>query len=291
MSDFWQIDGPVFVMAALSGLACSLLGSVLMLRREVMLADALSHSVLPGLAAGYLLTGILAPPVMMLGALAACGLAILMTRLIVRCGPFSRGAALGISFTVMFALGVILIEKFVGGRVHLDVEHALYGAIELTYWPEPGNLATLPQGIWMLLAVNILNMLFLFLFRRPLKVVCFDADYAKVAGAPAVFVGGIFYVLVIASIVASFQAVGAVLVIALLTCPAAAARLVARSYEEQLCLAAVFGVLSGVLGYILAGFVPLWFGFDFTLSAAGMIAVVSGIFVVGMIMVSKVLRA
>lgn len=276
--EFLQIDLPAILVAVLAGTSCALLGSFLVLRKQALMGDALSHVVLPGIAVGFLLSGDIHPLYMMGGALAACLISVALINFIRHWGKVEPGAAMGLVFTAMFALGIVLLETKIGSRVHLDAQHALYGALELTYWPEPGNLATLPHQITTLFVLTIFIVLFITLFIKELRITSFDPVLATSMGFKSSWLGAALMTLVALTAVASFEAAGSILVIAMFICPAATARMLCDRLSSQLYTAALFGALSGLLGYILAALAPLWLGFEHSLSAAGMIAVTAGIF-------------
>ncbi len=278
LDEFLQIDLPAILVAVLASIACALLGSFLVLRKQALMGDALSHVVLPGIAVGFLLSGHINPLYMMGGALAACLASVLLINMIKTWGKIEPGAAMGIVFTTMFALGIVLLETKIGSKVHLDAQHALYGALELTYWPDPGNLSTLPHQILTLGAILILITIFIFLFFKELKITSFDPVLATTMGFKTSHLNAALMTLVALTAVASFEAAGSIIVIAMFICPAATARMLCDNLKSQLYVAAMFGALSGLLGYILAALMPLWLGFEHSLSASGMIAVTAGFF-------------
>ncbi len=276
LEEFLQIDLPAILVAVLASIACALLGSFLVLRKQALMGDALSHVVLPGIAVGFLLSGHINPLYMMGGALLACFASVLLINFIKTFGRIEPGAAMGIVFTAMFALGIVLLETQVGSRVHLDAQHALYGALELTYWQDPGNLSEMPHQITTLGVLTILIVIFIALFFKELKLTSFDPILASTMNVKVSWLGAALMTLVAMAAVASFEAAGSILVIAMFICPAATARMFCDSLETQLYVSALVGASCGLLGYILAAFAPLWLGFEHSLSAAGMIALTAG---------------
>ncbi len=276
---FWSIDFPALLTGTLAAVSCALPGCLLVFRKDALMADAMSHVVLPGLVFAFLLTGTIAAWAMFAGALAACLLAAALIALIRLVTPLEGGAVMGIVFTSFFAGGVLLLETAAGQRVHLDTNHALYGALELSYWDEPGNWAALPHSIKILALTLSLTLAALAAFYKEIRLTCFDFTYAHSAGLrPRMIVSGIL-ALAALNAVAAFEAVGSILVIAMFICPAAAARLWTDKYGLSLFLSAAFGALSAGLGYALAAWFPLRLGFDFALNAGGMIAFCSGMIV------------
>ncbi|MCB1652234.1 MAG: metal ABC transporter permease [Alphaproteobacteria bacterium] len=275
--DFMALDAPALMLGVLAALSCSLLGNILFFRRQVMLGDALSHSVFPGLVIAYLLGGSLAPPLMFLGASAAVLCALLAIRLLETAGRVPSSAAMAIVLSIFFALGVFLLENQVGGGVHLDTEHALYGALELSYWPEPFTWASLPLNIKSLGFLTILNILLFFFFFKEIRLILFNSEYAGLAGfSPQIFISGVLLLITLV-LVGCFDSVGVILVLAFLVCPAACARMLCDRLEQQILYSAVIGISMAVFGYIAATRFPLWLGWEHSLSAAGVIALTLGL--------------
>lgn len=286
MNIFLNVDVPILLMVILTSFCCSLLGSFLVLRRQAMMVDALSHVVLLGIVLAFLLTGTIEAFTMVLGALCTSLLAIFLIGWIERFGGMDTGTAMGVVFTIFFALGLVLLEVFVGSRVHLDAQHALYGALETIIWVTPRSWESLLDGgVWMTLprqiktlgVMSIFVVLFVVFFYRALKVTSFDRDYARCMGISLFLVDSVLLVMVTVVVVGSFEAVGVILVMALFICPAAAARMLTDRLVLYVVLSGVLGVLSGVLGYICAAWLPLWLGGTQTLATAGMIAVIAGV--------------
>ncbi|MCU0815448.1 MAG: metal ABC transporter permease [Cypionkella sp.] len=290
MGDFIALSLPPMVIAALAGVACALPGNFLLLSRRAMLGDAMSHVVLPGIVLAFLITGSASGLAMGAGALAAAGGSALLIEWITRRARMEPGAAMAVVFTTMFAGGVLLLEATGTAGIHFDVEHALYGNLESLIWlaaagPEslwdPAALARLPEELTRLALTALGLGAVLWLFRRPLVATVFDPVFARSQGIPTGMVmAGLTGATALAA-VAAFQAVGSILTIAMLICPAATARLLTRRLGVQIALSLAFAVLAAVLGYVLAGHAPLWFGLPFTLSASGMIATVAGLMLAG----------
>ncbi len=286
MNEFLALSLPPILVATLAALACALPGTFLILSRRAMLGDAMSHVVLPGIVAAFLLTGSAAGWVMGAGALAAAGLSALLIEVVTRRARMEPGAAMAVVFTAMFAAGVLLLELSGTGAIHLDVEHALYGNLESLVWlsatgieslTDPLALVDLPPELGRLAAIAAGLALALWLTWRPLVATTFDPVFARSQGIPTGLVMAGLTAATALAAVAAFQAVGSILTISMLICPPATARLMTRRLGAQLALSALFATLSAVLGYVLAGYGPLWIGLGFTLSAAGMIATVSGL--------------
>jgi manganese/zinc/iron transport system permease protein len=285
-SEFVQFSLTPILIGVLAAIACALPGNFLILRRQALIGDAISHVVLPGIVVAFLVTGTVAAIPMLLGAGAAALVAVILIETIKRLGGIEPGAAMGVVFTALFAGGVLLLEQSDTSRVHLDVEHALMGNLETLIWLrgtgwdsliDPVALAGLPPELPRMAIVALVITALTVIFWRPLKLSTFDEGFARAIGLP---VGAIGLGLVIAAAtaaVAAFDAVGSIIVIAMFICPPAAARLMTNSLAAQVWWSVGFATLSAILGYVLAGYGPIWLGFGNAVSAAGMIATVSGV--------------
>jgi manganese/zinc/iron transport system permease protein len=284
--EFVQLSLMPLLIGVLAAVACALPGNFLILRRQALIGDAISHVVLPGIVVAFLVTGTISTWPMMIGAAGAALVAVIMIEAIKRLGRIEPGAAMGVTFTSLFAGGVLLLEQSDTSGVHLDVEHALYGNLESLVWLEargggslldPAALATIPDEFVRMFVVAVLVGALTIMFWRPLKIATFDDSFAHAVGIrTGVYSFGLVVVAAITA-VAAFDAVGSIIVIAMFICPPAAARLMTNRLEAQVVWSIVFAVLSGVLGYVIAGYGPLWFGAQNAVSAAGMIATVSGV--------------
>lgn len=266
--------------------ACALPGNFLLLRGQALIGDAISHVVLPGIVVAFVLTGVIQSWSMLLGAAGAAVLSMAAIELIRRVGRIEPGAAMGVIFTAMFAAGVLILEQADTDGVHLDVEHALYGNLEGLIWLDafgweslldPVALAGLPHELPRMALVLCVVAAFIWLFWRPLAMMSFDEGYAQTLGLKTAWLGTALVILSAIAAVAAFDAVGSIIVIAMFICPPAAARLLTNRLAVQVGLSVALAALAAVLGYVFAGYGPLWLGFETSLSAAGMIATISGI--------------
>ena len=283
---FVQLSLTPILIGMLAAIACALPGNFLILRRQALIGDAISHVVMPGIVVAFLVTGTITTGAMMAGATGAAVVAVVLIEAIRRLGRIEPGAAMGVVFTALFAAGVLLLEQSDTSSVHLDVEHALFGNLESLIWLsadgwgsllDPAALAELPPEFGrMLLAAVVLSALTV-VFWRPLKVSTFDAGFADTVGIPSGVVGIGLVIAAAFAAVAAFDAVGSIIVIAMFICPPAAARLMTNRLEVQVLWSVAFAALAALLGYVLAGYGPLWLGGEDAVSAAGMIATVSGL--------------
>ena len=285
-SEFVALGLTPVLIAAFASMACALPGNFLVLRKQALIGDAISHVVLPGIVVAYLLTGKLSTWPMMIGAAGAAVTSVILIETIRRLGRIEYGAAMGVVFTTMFAAGVLLLEKSDTSRVHLDVEHALFGNLETLIWLQSdgwmslfrlADLAQLPTQFFRMLITLLIISVFTYVFWRPLVSISFDEAYARSIGIRATLIGFLLVVLAAMAAVAAFDAVGSIIVIAMILCPPATARLLTNDIKAQVLLSLLLALSATLAGYIIAGYVPLWLGFSNTLSGAGMIATVSGL--------------
>ncbi len=285
-AEFVQFSLTPILIGTFAAIACALPGNFLILRRQALIGDAISHVVLPGIVVAFLITGIVAAIPMLLGAAGAAIVAVILIEAIRRLGNIEPGAAMGVVFTTMFAAGVLILEQTDTSRVHLDVEHALMGNLESLVWfraegwhslLDPAALATLPDELGRIAVACAIIVALTLVFWRWLKIATFDEGFAQALGIPAAALGFGLVVTAAIAAVAAFDAVGSIIVIAMFICPPAAARLMTNRLEHQIWWSVAFATLSAVLGYVFAGYGPLWFGGENAVSAAGMIAAVSGV--------------
>lgn len=285
LREFLEVDLAALLAGTFAALACGLLGNFLLLQRRSLLGDAIAHAVLPGIVLAFVLTGELAGWAMMAGAVVAAIIAVVLIAVLERFGRVETSAATGVVLTTMLALGVVLLEQTGARAVHLDVQHALMGSLETIVWLGAGHgsalldpqwLATVPELLVRLALVAAGVVLLIGLSFKELAITSFDPGHATSIGISAQGVGFVLLLAAAVVAVASFEAVGAILTVALFVCPAATARLLTDRLSTQFALSALAALLAGLLGYVLAAWVPLWLGLGQALSAAGMIAVVAG---------------
>lgn len=290
LKEILMLDLPPLLAALLAGGTCGLLGSFLVLRRESLVGDALSHAVLPGIVLGFALTGARSGLPMLAGALAAGLAAVLLIAVVQRAARLDPGAAIGAVFTTFFAIGLVLMETTGARSVDLDLDCVLFGQLETLVWAQaegwhslldPVALAGLPRQLGLLAAVALAVGLAVAALWRPLKLICFDPGYAAALGLPSRALELGLALLVAAAAVAAFESVGSILVVAMLVCPAAALRLMTDRYAVQVLGGAALGAGIGALGYLLAGPLPAALGLEVSLNAAGVIGTLGGLAVAG----------
>ncbi|MEK4628386.1 MAG: metal ABC transporter permease [Solibacillus sp.] len=277
MIEFW-----VILTGALVGITCSITGVFLILRKMAMVADAISHTVLFGIVVSFIITQTLSGLSMFIGAAIAGILTAYFIQLLQSSGV-QEDAAIGIVFTTLFAIGVLLITLF-AGNVHLDVEHVLMGEIAFVPWEQLTIFSlTMPKAVWMLLFVLLLNVAFLYFFYKEIKVSTFDPMYAATIGIPIVFIHYGFMTTVSLTTVSAFDSVGAILVIAMLIGPAATAYLISKSVKAMFSWSILFGVSSAVIGYYVAKWLDT--------SISGMMAAIIGVIFIVTFVVTKLQSA
>ena len=267
----------ILVTAALVVVPCALLGTFLVLRQMTMLGDAISHAALPGIVLAFFLTG-------SLGSLAAAGGAAVLGLITVgavealqRSGRVRADASIGIVFTSLFALGVLLIARY-GGNVHLDLEHVLYG--EIAFTPLQllviGDTVLGPRSWWTMGLVTLIVVAFVLLLFKELTAATFDPALAALLGLSPVLVHYLLTVVLSVTVVGAFDSVGAILVVAFLAGPPATAYLLTDGLRRMMALAVALGLLAAVAGYALAVLLDV--------SIAGMMATTVGaIFVLALL--------
>lgn len=262
--DWW-----VIATAVVGNIACALVGCFLVLRRLSLLGDAISHAILPGLAAAFLLTGTRNPFAMMLGALAAGALTAVMSAGLARTGKVSEDSSLGVVFTTLFALGVLMIT-WVAHDVDLDPGCVLYGLIEFASLDTVKVLGVeMPRALAWLGVVMMVNLTVVTVFFKELKIVAFDPYLATTMGINAAVVHYGLMTLVAGTTVAAFESVGSILVVTMLVAPAATAHLLTDRLSRMLVIASALGATAAVIGYLLA--------LHWNTSVAGMMSVAAGV--------------
>lgn len=263
----------IMVIGSLVAAACSTVGCFLVLRRMAMLGDAISHAVLPGIVAAFLFTESRNIAPMLIGAGAMGLLTVWLTDVLSRQGKLQSDAAIGVTFTWLFALGVIMVSRY-AGQVDLDLDCVLYG--ELLFAPfttmDIGGVSYGPRAAWTMGIAFAANTAFTVLAWKQLKVCSFDPGLAASLGVNVALWHYLLMGFVSVTTVAAFESVGAILVVAMLTVPPNAAYLLTDRLWLMVTLAGVIGVASAVSGYALAT------ALDGSIAAA--IAAMSGVFFV-----------
>lgn len=267
MDAFW-----IMLTGALVATSCGLLGAFLILRKMAMVGDAISHAVLPGIVIAFLLAESRAAVPMLLGAAAIGVLTTLLIELLYQKARLQIDASIGITFTWLFALGVILISLY-AGQVDLDQDCVLYGEIAyvpLDLWITDAGVNLGPLPVWITGGATLLVLILVIVGYKGLQLTSFNAEYAAAVGISTAFWHYLLMSAVSITTVVSFESVGAILVVAFLIVPPATAYLLTDRLPVMLGLTVLFGLLSSIGGYYLAAWIDG--------SIAGAMAVVAGLF-------------
>ena len=247
-----QAQFEIQLIASMVAVACSLLGVFLVLRRMAMMSDAISHTVLLGIVIAFFITRSITSPLLLIGAALMGVITVSLVELINRTRLVREDAAIGLVFPAIFSIAVIMISRF-AGDVHLDTDAVLLG--ELVFAPfNRVNLFGLeiPEALVTTSGILLINILFIVLFYKELKLATFDAALAAALG----FLPGVIHYALMALVsltaVGAFDAVGSVLVVAFMIAPPAAAYLLTDRLSRMLIYSALIGVFSAVSGYWLA---------------------------------------
>lgn len=259
------------LIASLVAVACAIPGTFLVLRKMAMISDAISHSILPGIVIGFFITQDLNSPLLIFLAALTGIITVILVEYIQKTGLVKEDTAIGLVFPALFSIGVILIAKN-ANDVHLDVDAVLLG--ELAFAPFDrlivSGIDIGPKSLWIIGSILLTTLVLLFLFFKELKVSTFDKGLAASLGfSPAIVHYGLMSVSSVTT-VGAFDAVGAILVVALMIAPAAIAYLLTTDLKKMLLLAIAFGILSAISGYWLAHWLDA--------SIAGSITTVLGLF-------------
>jgi manganese/zinc/iron transport system permease protein len=250
----WTSDlhfyGWCMLMGFFVAVACGLVGNYLILRRMALVGDAISHSVLPGLAIAFLLANSRSSAVMFTGALAAGVVTTILIELIHKKSRVKQDAAIGITFSSLFAIGVILISLY-ASKVDLDQECVLYGELSYVAMDTPvtiGGSVLGPAAVVRMGCVALATIVLIVLFYKELLVSSFDSGLAFSLGINATVVHYSLMSMLSVVVVSAFESVGAILVIAMLILPGATASLLSQRLSAILWLTVLHAALSSVLG-------------------------------------------
>ena len=264
------IQNELLLIALLASLACGLPGVFLVLRGMSLMTDAISHSILLGIILMFLWIQQLHSFFLLIGAAAMGLITVICVELLIATRCIKKDVAIGLLFPLFFSIGVLLITGY-ARNVHLDSDMVLLGEMAfapfnrlLFYGIDFG-----PVAVWQLLLILILNISFMTLFYKELVISTFDTRYAQVLGMyPIIFHYALMSITSITA-VGAFDAVGAIVVVALMIVPASTAFLLTKKVSTMIFLSAVFSILSSLLGFICA--------IEFDVSIAGAIASSAGL--------------
>ena len=257
-------------IAVLVAVSCALVGVFLVLRRMALLSDAISHTVLLGIVLGFFATSSLTSPLLIVAATATGVLTVALVEALRRTRLVKEDAAIGLVFPALFSIAVILIARF-ADQVHLDTDAVLLG--ELAFAPfrrlEIAGTDVGPITLWLMGGILALDLGFVLLFYKELKLTTFDAALAASLGIAPGVVQYAFMTLVSVTAVGAFDAVGSILVVALMIAPPAAAYLLSDRLPVVIGLSALLGALAAIGGF--------WVAWLMDASFAGSIAGAAGV--------------
>jgi manganese/zinc/iron transport system permease protein len=258
------------LIAALVAITCAIPGVFLVLRKMALISDAISHAILPGIVIGFFITQDLSSPLLIVLAAVSGIITVMLVEYIQKTGLVKKDTAIGLVFPALFSIGVLLISKN-ANDIHLDVDAVLLG--ELAFAPFDrlviNGIDFGPKSCYVIGGVLLVTLGLLFAFFKELKVSTFDTGLAAALGfSPLIMHYGLMSISSV-TIVGAFDAVGAVLVIALMIAPAATAYLLTSDLKKMILLAVFFGVFSAIAGY--------WVAHGLDASIAGAITSVLGL--------------
>ena len=266
---FTAVDARAMLVAATANIACALVGVLLVVRRQSLMGDAISHAVLPGLVVAFLVSGSFSTVPMLAGAVAAGVVTTFLTEALRRRGGVAADAALGVVFTSLFALGVVLVKRYLKG-VHFDVAcvyegSLLHAALEMTsIGPFEAPRALLSAGFVLVVVLCVYAA-----FWKELRLCAFDSALADTMGFSPTLMHYAVMGLVAMTAAVAFEAVGAILVVAMMITPAAAAHLLTDRLAPMTIVAGALAGCWSVLGYMVA----VWLD----VSPAGSMATLAGL--------------
>jgi manganese/zinc/iron transport system permease protein len=267
-------DFEILTIAVVTAVAAALPGVFLVLRRMAMVSDAISHAILPGIVVAFFLTRDLNSPLLVIAAAATGVLTVALIEAIHRSRLVPEDAAIGLVFPAFFAIGVILVSRYAGG-VHLDIDSVLLG--ELAFAPFDRFVLVGhdlgPKTMWSMGAILLLNVVFIGIAYKELKLATVDAGLAAALGfSPALIHYGLMTIVSITA-VGAFNAVGSILVVALMIAPPATAYLLVERFPHMLWMSAAVAAAGAAGGYGVA--------YAADVSIAGSMATVCGVLFAG----------
>lgn len=260
----------VQIIAILVALSSSLLGVFLVLKKQAMMSDAISHTILLGIVIGFLFVRDLTSIYLIIGATLVGLLTVFLTESITKTKIVSNDASIGLISPFLFSIGIILISRF-ASNVHLDLDSVLLGELafapfdRLIVWGKDFGA----KSIYIMSSILILNLGFIVLFYKELKISSFDTSLAAILGFSPILLNYLFMGLVSVTAVSAFNAVGSVLVIAFMVGPPITAYLLTQELKKMIILASAIGIFNAIIGYQISVI--------FDISIAGSMASITGL--------------
>lgn len=265
MSSFLAIQ----LIAILISISCSLLGVFLVLKKMSMLTDAITHTILLGIVLFFFVVHDLNSPFLIIGATIFGVLTVYLVELLSNTKLIKEDAAIGIVLAFLFSLAVILISKYTA-NIHLDIDAVLLGEIAFA----PFHIreifgVKIANALITGVIILILNIIFVTLFFKEIKISIFDKVLASSLGLMPILIHYLLMTMVSITAITSFEAVGATLMISFMVGPAATAYIISKDLKQMIIYSIVFGIVSSVIGVNLA--------IKLDVSISGMISVVIGL--------------
>lgn len=258
------------LIAIVVAVACSLPGVFLVLRKMAMMSDAITHTILLGIVIAFFATNSLTSPLLIVGAAIMGVITVFLTEMLNSTRLVSEDSAIGIVFPLLFSIAIIIISKY-AGSVHLDTDSVLLGELAFA----PFNRMILfgrdigPKALYSMGIILVLNLLFIVIFFKELKIVTFDPALAAVLGFAPTLIHYSLMTVVSITAVGAFESVGSILVIAFMIGPPVTAYLLTDDLKHLIFISAGVGAVNGVLGYQFAHY--------FDVSISGSMALMTGI--------------
>ena len=271
----------VMIIVILAALSCALIGNFLVLRKLSLMGDAISHSVLLGIVIAFFIAGTLHSIWFFILSVLFAVLLGFVVQWIVDRVSLSRESIIGVVFTFFFALGVLLIVQF-AGNVHLDTHAVLFGSVEFSVFQRMILFGKDfgPKAMWTLCIVLFLNASLIKLFYKELKMTTFDPNFSTSIGISPKLAHYLIMFITSLTVVTAFEAVGAILVVALLTVPVVAAYVFNKKINWMLGYSLFFALLSSIFGY--------FFAIYFDVSISGSVAMMSGVILFFVVVLYKI---
>ncbi len=248
-----SLELQIVLVAVVTAVASALPGTYLVLRRTALVSDAISHAILPGIVVAFLLTHDLNSPLLLLAAAATGVLTVFLIEALLRSRLVPEDASIGLVFPALFSIGVILISRF-AGDIHLDTDSVLLGEIAWSPFDQIvlGGVEVGPRALWTMGAILLLNLLLIGLAWKELKLATVDAGLAALLGFSPGVIHYSLMAMVSVTAVGAFDAVGSILVVALMIAPPATAYLLVDRFAPMLWVGAAVAAASAVLGFAIS---------------------------------------
>lgn len=258
------------IIAIIVAVACSLPGVFLVLRKMAMMSDAITHTILLGIVIAFFITNSLTSPLLIIGAALMGVFTVFLTEVLNSTKLVSEDSAIGIVFPLLFSIAIIIISKY-AGSVHLDTDSVLLGELAFATFDRMKifGIDIGPKAIYSMGIILVINILFITIFFKELKVVTFDPGLAAVLGFSPALIHYSLMTIVSITAVGAFESVGSILVIAFMIGPPVSAYLITDDLKWMIILSGIIGGINGVLGYQFAEMLDV--------SIAGSMALMTGI--------------